>query len=371
MICPICGFEFPDDSQNCPVCGTPLEEQSQADNALDGAPDDAPSEEETENLIFPDEEASNARSRNYPLFIILIILLLAGCGVIGYFVVYPLVQENEEQEETERKAEIEKKEETKKKESDKKEAQKVIDLINTLKDKEITKNSENELEMIRLHYNSLSQEQKRLVTNHDTLEEAFKTLQVKKDEAAANEVITAINAVNITYLTAEDTSIQELRKKYESLTESQKQLVTNSNKIAEYEQIVQTRRQQQAEAQERSRQMEEQKKKISSLIWTFSGYYGRWGDFGKHMNQYQGMIETAIKEEGSYRNHFMESPNDLLISISGFQWDGQNIYTAKCDVYFEGTLKNTGQYGALSGTVLVNSNGALEFILNSVYPFEW
>ena len=64
----------------------------------------------------------------------------------------------------------------------------------------------------------------------------------QENQEKAQSVIDAIESVDSASLTDSDTSVQAIRDQYDSLTDDQKKLVTNADKLTEYEGIVQEKR---------------------------------------------------------------------------------------------------------------------------------
>lgn len=288
-ICSVCGAVLESNDTVCPVCNAPIDNVEIVELVSDQLQDDI----EPNNAETSSQRKKNATNKKRYLVILILFCLLIGTGIAGYFVIYPQITENIEDAENQ------------------KEAEKVVNLIDSLKDKEITADMEDELDLIRLSYNSLTKEQKKLVTNYDKFKKALESLEKEKEK---------------------------LEKEQEQL-EKQK---------AEQELL------------------DKQKHEIKRLIYNFPEFYGKWGDFGIHVNKYQGLIESAIKSKISLSNYFSGSPNNVNMYASSFQWDGENIDTATCSILFDGVLLGTGEYGTLAGTVSVNYDGTLEFYVNYI-----
>ncbi|MBO5070528.1 MAG: hypothetical protein J6C37_09230 [Roseburia sp.] len=108
-----------------------------------------------------------------------------------------------------------------------------IDAIGT-----VTLDSEKTIEIARKAYDALTDAQKEMVTNYEklTIAEA-KLAELKKsadmaeaDKAAANAVISKIDAIGTVTLDSEKT-IEIARKAYDALTDAQKKMVTNYEKL--------------------------------------------------------------------------------------------------------------------------------------------
>ena len=101
---------------------------------------------------------------------------------------------------------------------------------------EYTEASKTKIDAAREAYNALTDAQKALVTNYETLtaaEASYAALkaaadQAAADQAAADEVIEKINAIGtVEYTEASKTKIDAAREAYNALTDTQKALVTN------------------------------------------------------------------------------------------------------------------------------------------------
>lgn len=101
----------------------------------------------------------------------------------------------------------------------------VIALINEI-DAEITLASEDKIAAAREAYDALTERQKALVSNAQTLFDAEAALQILLDQVAAGAVIEKIDAIGEVTLEDEAT-INDARTLYTALTEEQKALVTN------------------------------------------------------------------------------------------------------------------------------------------------
>lgn len=139
-------------------------------------------------------------------------------------------------------------------------ALKVMNLIESLSDKEITEDMTDELNLIQMNYHSLNKEQKKLVTNYDELKKALEFLKKVKDESQAKNIQEEIDLINTDKLTAEDTSVGELRRKYNALSKEQQKLVENAHKLEEYEKVIQTRIREKEEIEKIENQNAEQER---------------------------------------------------------------------------------------------------------------
>ncbi len=121
--------------------------------------------------------------------------------------------------------------------ADKAAADAVIAKINAIG--EVTLEKETAIKEARAAYDALTTVQKNLVKNDGaltTLEAAEATLkQLKADKEQADAVIGWINGLNDPITLAEEQGVQNIRKRYDSLTDAQKALVTNLNKLEKAE----------------------------------------------------------------------------------------------------------------------------------------
>lgn len=349
-ICPVCGFVLENDDTVCPVCNTSI------DDVKSEEPISYHSQDSIESNNIETTLPKNKSNKKRYFSVIFLFCLLIGAGAAGYFIIYPQITANIKEAEN------------------KKEAEKVINLIDSLSDKEITEDMTDELNLIQMSYHSLTKEQKKLVTNYDELKKALEFLKKIKDESQAKNIQEEIDLINTDNLTAEDTSVGELRRKYNALSKEQQKLVENAHKLDEYEKVIQTRIREKEQKEklenqkaEQEQLLDEQKNEIKGLIYNFHEFAGKWGDFGIHINKYQGLIESAIKSKISLADYFSGAPNNLDMYASSFQWDGENINTAGCSVSFDGILLETDEYGTLAGSIIVNNDGTLEFYIDYIY----
>ncbi|MBR5427506.1 MAG: InlB B-repeat-containing protein [Clostridia bacterium] len=115
-------------------------------------------------------------------------------------------------------------------------ADEVIEKINAIGTVEYTEASKTKIDAAREAYNALTDAQKALVDNYDTLtaaEDRYAELkaaaeQAEADQAAANAVKDAISAIGeVEYTEASKAKIDEAREAYNALTDAQKELVDN------------------------------------------------------------------------------------------------------------------------------------------------
>ena len=120
----------------------------------------------------------------------------------------------------------------------------VIAAINDIGTVTYTDASKAKIDAARTAYNKLTDAQKSLVSNSAkliTAETTYSTLksnaeQAAADQKAANSVIEAINAIGtVTYTDACKAKIDAARAAYNQLNSTQKQLVTNSDKLSDAE----------------------------------------------------------------------------------------------------------------------------------------
>lgn len=332
--CEECGAKLQDNESFCSECGAKY----------------------SENLIADDKEEvesnNGGKKRKKTLIVVIAVALVAIIGVLGYFVVYPKVMDYLQDKE------------------DQKAAQKVIHLIDSLDEKKITADSEKDLDHIKTEYDALSKKQKKLVDNYDDLKDAYKRLEEVQDQKAADSIVTAIDEIDKDSLTAGDTSVQAVRDKYNELSEAQKKLVKNITTLEEYEQLVQTKKEE-AEAQKaKEQETQAQKAKVLETFENLKFYEGVWGDFGAHVNQYQGMVESAIKNSISLSNYFGDVNNvymvlELRVMNDDVLANGLTAYNQIYTIYFEGPSV-TGTGGARHLECTVSSPNGTSLAYNEI-----
>jgi hypothetical protein len=328
--CENCGQQLEDGEAFCKNCGTRCNDNVE------------------ENAMTNVVKAVKKKKRGKVIIALLLVLLVAG-SLVGYFVAYPKYTQYVQAKENQ------------------KEAQKVFNLIDSLKEKEITVDSEEDLDKIKFAYNSLSNEQKKLIGNYKELENAYSEIESAKMKRIAEDVIAEINKIDTNSLTDADTSVQKLRERYNSLTDKQKELVTNSAKINDYEKIIENKKEEKERMEAENEQVEAEKKaqeeKINAgreLLNNFPGYSGTWNDFGAHVDKYQGMIESAIKSQINTSDYF-DDPMILSFEATSFQ-RSQDLSTGACFVTFEGPGPQQGNAArVLTGTVSVDEVGNIEY----------
>ena len=227
------------------------------------------------------------------------------------------------------------------KKENKKIAANVIAHIEVLDDSAITLEKEVLIQTVKAEYDLLTDKQKSYVTNHEKLVKATNDLQQLKDKKVADDFIEEINKINKQTLLAEDTSVEALLAKYDKLTDEQKALITNYNLLTEYKKLV------------------EGKRIGKELAENFTSFDGKWGDFGAHVNKYQGIVEKALHNEATYTKKFSTPLNSLNFHISRFEKNSEIFGMGICYFSFYGTDKKTGHTGYLYGEIIIKEDGSL------------
>ena len=110
------------------------------------------------------------------------------------------------------------------------EANKIIDLINELND--IKLSDESKINDIKTKYDSLTDVQKNKVNNYDLLEQALLTIEkLKEDQKVVDKVIAAITLLPNEISLKDEALVQEVNTLYNKLNDNQKKAVTNYNKL--------------------------------------------------------------------------------------------------------------------------------------------
>lgn len=332
--CEECGAKLQDNERFCSECGTECSEKIIVDEK---------GEVESNNV---------GKKRKKTLTVVIVVVLVAVIGVLGYFVIYPKVIDFRQDKE------------------DQKAAQKVINLIDSLDEKKITADSEKDLDHIKTEYDALSKTQKKLVNNYDDLKEAYKRLEEVQDQKVADSIVTAIDEIDKDSLTAGDTSVQAVRDRYNELSEAQKKLVTNITTLEEYEQLVQTKKAEEEAQKAKEQETQAQKAKVLETFENLKFYEGVWGDFGAHVNQYQGMVESAIKNSISLSSYFGDVNNvymvlELRVMNDDVLANGLTASNQIYTIYFEGPSV-TGTGGARHLECTVSSPNGTSLAYNEI-----
>ena len=227
-------------------------------------------------------------------------------------------------------------------------ADKVIALIEQLEEEPITLDSENALVVTKAEYDMLTNKQKKLVANYSVLEKAFDDLQIEKDKKVANELSVEIGVITENSLTAEDVTVAKLMKQYEGLTEAQKGYVENYDLLVKYKNIV--------DQKIAAKKQQERGRKLGE---NFLPYEGKWGNFGGHVDTYQGMVEEAIKRDVDYKSYFQGNANDLYFEIYRFEKYGAGFGMGAASFCFSGPSKATGEEISVWGEVMIKQDGKL------------
>lgn len=229
-----------------------------------------------------------------------------------------------------------------------------IEKIDTSK---ITLDSENMLMSIKTEYDLLSAEQQKLVTNYSVLEKALAELQKLKDKEIAEELVYEISKINKDTLTADNTSVGILMEKYDALTDSQKELVTNYDLLLDYKKII-----------DKEIKAEKQKEAGIALAENFEGFSGKWGDFGAHKDEYQGMIEAALRKDVNYKKYFSVHVDKLDFEVSRFTKSESIFGIGICYFTFSGPDSLYKEYhGTLHGEIVIKGDGTLYATVNDYY----
>lgn len=237
-------------------------------------------------------------------------------------------------------------------------ADKVIVHIEKLDDAVVTLDSEALISTVKAEYDLLTDEQKLLVTNYEILEKAINDLQNFKDQKAADELVGEIDEINEKTLAADDVTVSALLKKYDNLTDVQKSKVTNYDKLCKYKKIVDEK----IEAQEKI----DSAMKLAENFETFSG---KWGDFGGHKDEYQGIVEKAIRKEVGYRKFFSTAVDSLEFNITSFHKDESAFNIGICYYSFTGISKEFGYQMTLYGEVIIKKDGSIYCTESGSYSY--
>lgn len=99
-------------------------------------------------------------------------------------------------------------------------------------------------------------------------------------------------------------------------------------------------------------------------------FEGTWGDFGSHVNQYQGMVETAIKNSISLSDYFGDVNNvymilELRVMNDDVLANGLTPYNQMYTITFEGPSV-TGTGGARYLDCTVSSPDGVNLVYNEI-----
>ena len=117
-------------------------------------------------------------------------------------------------------------------------ADEVIEIISNLEGRTVTVGLESEINRAKAKYNALTDDQKALVTNYTVLVIAAEQLIGAQDAEAAKELVNAIDRIDRNSLGTDSTQIDALLSRYKQLTDDQKLLVSNYDTLLEYQSIV-------------------------------------------------------------------------------------------------------------------------------------
>ena len=240
--------------------------------------------------------------------------------------------------------------------NNKKAAGMVIAHIEQIDNSPVTIEDENLIMSVKTEYDLLTDKQKGLVTNFPVLEKALNDLQSLKDKKVSDELVSEIKRINKSTLTADNTSVAALLERYDSLTDSQKALVTNYDLLLDYKDIVD---QKIAELEKKNAGIE--------LAENFEGYEGKWGKFGAHVNSYQGMIEAALHDDVNYKKYFSTAVNSLDFRVSRFEKNTTVFGIGISYFSFKGIDKDYGYETTLYGEIIIKEDGSLYASVNGYY----
>lgn len=281
--CRECGAELEEGKKYCPQCGTKCEEEVEETLV-----------QEAEETPVSEVEAVPEKKKNKKLPIIIgvvaIVVILAGIFGVQQ---YSKVQQDNKNKEA---------------------AQRVENLIDSIDEANLTADSRKMLDNIQTEYDALSKTQQKLVKNYDELGKAYKILDDQANQDAASALVAAIDAIDPAALTSTDTSVADLRKQYEALTDEQKALVGNASKLDEFDQVILGKA---AEETANAQALQAKKDAVNNTFANLMYFEGFWGDFGAANNAYQGQIESAIKAQMSMTGFFgdADSANSAYMEL--------------------------------------------------------
>lgn len=278
MYCKKCGKKLQEGWKVCPTCGNKIEEFNIAEGML--------LNDKIEDCMEKDEQNKQndikapKKSKKKVVISTIIILLFF---VFSVTVIYPGVQQYQQEKRNQAQANV------------------VADLITALNDNKISIESEQDMDKIKKQYSSLTKSQKKLVLNYKDLEEAYTVLQNEKDKQIAQNLMKEIENINTDSLIDTDTSIQDLKEKFSTLTDAQKQLVKNSSKIDEYAEIVRSKiAQKEAQEQAKKQAEEEAARQEAEKQAAIDGAYNAVAGKSFHLKDAQRRIEFTTSGEFVY-----------------------------------------------------------------------
>ena len=333
--CRECGAELEEGKKYCPQCGTKCEEEVE-ETLVQEAAETPVSEVEV--------EAEKKKNKKLPFIIGVVAIVVLLAGIFG-------VQQFSKLQEANKNKEA---------------AQQVVDQIDAIDEANLTADSRKILDNIRVEYDALSEEQQKLVTNYGDLENAYKLLDDKANQDAASAVVAAIDAIDPSTLTASDTSVANLRKQYEALSEEQKALVGNVSKLDEFDQVIQEKA---AEDAANAQAAQAKKDAVNNTFANLLYFEGFWGDFGSANNAYQGQIESAIKAQMSMTGFFgdADSANSAYMELELVS-NGPKATDKYYIVTFEGYYLDD-YYDTIGFDCIVESPDELNFICRDIDYF--
>ena len=140
--------------------------------------------------------------------------------------------------------------------------------------------------------------------------------------------------------------------------------------MEEYEQLVQTKKAEEEEKKAKEQEAQAQKTKVLETFENLKSYDGVWGDFGAHVNQYQGMVESAIKNSISLSDYFGDVNNvsmvlELQVMNDDVLANGLTAYNQIYTIYFEGSSV-TGAGGVRHLECTVSSPNGTSLAYNEI-----
>lgn len=91
------------------------------------------------------------------------------------------------------------------------------------------------------------------------------------------------------------------------------------------------------------------------------------GDYGPHVNKYQGEIKHLVEQTIDLSDYFDGNPEDLEMEVTGFHYPEWDMASGECLVSFWGSIPGGGQAERLDGLVTLNkSSGYIQFVISYV-----